>query len=81
MTCRELIDFLMDYLDGDLPEGQASAFEEHLDICPACVDYIDGYKKTIELGQAVCAEEDEALPTNIPDDLIQAILAARRANG
>ena len=78
MTCREFIEFLMDYLDGNLPEGQGAAFDEHLKTCPACVDYLDSYKKTVELGQAVCAEEDATLPADVPDDLVQAILDARK---
>ena len=81
MTCREFIELLMDYLDGDLPEGQGAAFGEHLKICSACVDYLDSYKKAVELGQAVCAEEDASLPADVPDDLVQAILDARKANG
>jgi anti-sigma factor RsiW len=36
MTCRELIDFLMSYLDGELPAAQNRSFEDHLDLCPAC---------------------------------------------
>jgi len=40
MTCRELVDFLMDYLNGELGGGERETFDEHLTICPACVDYI-----------------------------------------
>ena len=49
MTCRELIDFLMEYLDRELPADQRAAFETHLDMCPACVDFLNSYQATRKL--------------------------------
>lgn len=50
-TCREVIDFLMDYLEGDLALERRRAFEEHLAECPSCVSYIATYRATIELAR------------------------------
>ncbi len=36
MTCNELHNLLDDYLDGELPQAQRTAFERHLDGCAAC---------------------------------------------
>ena len=36
MTCEELIEYLMRYLDGELPPAEAARFEKHLYACPAC---------------------------------------------
>ena len=41
MTCRELVDFLMEYLDGALPEDSLRVFEEHVGFCPPCKAYLD----------------------------------------
>ncbi len=77
MNCKEFLDFLMRYLDHELPEGQGEVFEEHMRLCPACQDYLDTYRETIQLGKAACCDEDGSLPGDVPEKLIQAILAAR----
>jgi anti-sigma factor RsiW len=75
MTCREALDFLMAYCDGDLPTAERSLFDEHLAECPSCVAYLHSYRETVRLGKALGAL-DAATPP-IPAELIQAILAAR----
>lgn len=77
MTCRELIEFLADYLEGSLPSEQRAVFEQHLGICSQCVTYLDTYRKTIQLERAALC--DEAQVADPPEDLVRAILAARRA--
>ena len=63
---------------GDLAAGERAEFDKHLAECPWCVAYLDSYRKTIELEQAAfAAAEDELLPDDVPDELIQAILQAR----
>lgn len=80
MTCREVIDYLMNYLDGELPAPERAEFERHLAMCPPCIDYLDAYKQTIHLGREACCGGTDA-PSTIPDDLVKAILAARSAGG
>lgn len=77
MTCRELIDFLADYLDGTLPAGERSVFEQHLRVCPQCVDYLNAYRTTVRLEKLACSEKPDA-PMPMPEGLKQAILAARK---
>ncbi len=38
---------MMAFLDGELPPEERAVFEEHLSLCPPCVQYLDSYKKTI----------------------------------
>lgn len=76
MTCRELIDFLIDYVDGLLAAEERRPFEEHLAICPECRAYLDSYKTTLSL-EKLCQEHDD-IPHEIPEDLVQAVLTARR---
>lgn len=76
VTCRELIEFLDDYVAGTLPSPQSAAFEEHLRLCPPCVNYLTGYKDAIRCAKAAfnCGKAE---PAPIPDELVRAILAAR----
>lgn len=76
MTCRELVQFLMSYLDGELSQAERTLFEEHLGECPDCVAYLATYREAVRLGKAVCSGE-VAVPSEVPDDLVRAILAAR----
>jgi anti-sigma factor RsiW len=77
MNCREFVEFLMTYLDGELEEAQRSLFEEHLRDCPGCIDYLDSYRKTVELGGSLCQEPEGPVPDEVPEDLVAAVLAAR----
>ena len=78
MNCREFLDFLMAYLDDELPAAQRAALDDHLGDCPSCVTYLDTYRETVRLGRDVCADPEAPMPDNVPDDLVRAILAARR---
>lgn len=76
LTCQEFIDFLLAYLSGELPAEQRRVFEEHLGECPACVSYLKSYQQTVRIEKLVCGCGDPA-PADAPEELIQAILAAR----
>jgi anti-sigma factor RsiW len=78
MTCREFTDVLSDYLDGDLALAERTCFDEHLGECPDCVVYLRGYEETIRLGKAVCRDDHDAVADDVPEDLVQAILVARK---
>ena len=77
MTCREFIEFLMAYLGDELPPERRAVFDEHLAECPWCAAYLQNYRETILLGKAAFAPADEPLPERVPEELVQAILAAR----
>jgi anti-sigma factor (TIGR02949 family) len=77
VTCKELIDFLMAYIDNELPAERRAEFERHLGACPSCVRYLDTYKQTVQLGKQAFGCGGETAPTDVPEGLIQAILAAR----
>ena len=75
MTCREFADFVIDYFDGQLDADARAQFDRHLTLCPDCVHYLQQYRDTVQAGKM--AFEDE-LPQFVPDDLLRAILEARR---
>ena len=81
MTCQEMADFLMAYLDDELPAAQRQEFQQHLEACPPCVHYIRTYEQTVELGKTACQHPDDDIPEDVPEQLVQAILKARRLPG
>jgi anti-sigma factor RsiW len=79
VTCREFADFMADYLCGELSAAVRARFDQHLGVCPNCEKYLAGYEATIKLGRTAFADLDSALPNDVPADLVEAILAARRS--
>ena len=77
MTCRTFIEFLMEYLNGELAPQEHAEFEAHLAECPWCVAYLQTYQEAIRMGKIVFADEEKEVPADVPEELIQAILAAR----
>lgn len=78
MTCREVADFIGDYLAGELPAVVRANFERHLDACSNCQRYLSAYRATIELERRAFDDADaQAASAGVPEDLIQAILASR----
>ena len=75
LTCQQLIEFIMGYLDGELPAEQRAEFERHMSACPSCVDYLKTYEKTVLLAKE-CA--NDPVPQDVPESLVQAILEARK---
>jgi anti-sigma factor RsiW len=75
VTCRDFAEFLLEYVDGGLPLEARRRFDEHLAICPDCVQYLQHYTETIKAGRLAMAGD---LPDDVPDDLVSAILRARR---
>lgn len=74
MTCREFVEFLMEYLLGEVDREK---FDAHLAVCPACVNYLKTYQETVRMGKLVLADPDEKLPEEPPEELVKAILASR----
>lgn len=77
ISCRELVEFLDLYLDGDLPPDRKAEFERHLSVCEPCVNYISTYRKTIALGKEAC-RDGNVTAAAVPEELVRAILTARR---
>jgi anti-sigma factor RsiW len=78
MTCRDFIEFLLQYQAGELPATERGVFDHHLSLCKACRDYLANYRRTIALEKTAFGATDEPIPAAVPEALVQAILAARR---
>lgn len=79
MTCREFIEFLMSYVDEELPADQRVEFDRHVRICPSCSAYLESYKKTLAMERELCADRGD-VPQDVPEDLVRAILAAKKGS-
>lgn len=79
ITCREFEDFIMDYLEGELPERQEKLFERHLRVCRECREYLAAYERTVDVGKAALGPDYEPVPDDVPDDLIKAVLESWNA--
>ena len=77
MTCQEMVNFLMAYLDEELSPDERRDFDAHLAECPPCVVYLDTYREATAMGRSVCANDDP-VPDEVPEELVQAILQTRR---
>lgn len=60
--CPQMMDLLVDYLEDELDPEQVSQLELHLELCPPCMNFLDGYKQT----GTVCRE---ALRKQMPTEL------------
>lgn len=78
ITCKEFEEFVLGYLDGELTDRQRSLFERHMRICRECREYLAAYQRAIEIGRAVLPSSDDPVPDDVPEDLIKAILDARK---
>jgi anti-sigma factor RsiW len=77
MTCREVSDFLGDYMDGELLPDVRSRFEAHLLLCPTCAAYVRSYAEARRLARVSGSVlEQQLLPEDVPEDLVTAILAS-----
>ena len=78
ITCKQLIDFLWAYTSNELSAEERHEFDRHLGKCPSCVAYLDSYKKTVEMERSVVAEMAEDPCADAPEELVQAVLKARK---
>jgi anti-sigma factor RsiW len=46
VVCRQVVELVTDYLEGDLPEPLREAVERHLAVCPPCVTYVEQMRAT-----------------------------------
>ena len=79
MTCREFAEFIAQYLASELPSAQQEAFDRHLSVCNNCARYLEQYRRTMELSRLAFDKDEAPLPADVPEELVEAILRARKA--
>ncbi len=79
ITCSEFESFILAYLEDELAARQKYVFKLHLKMCPECRDYLRLYRASMVLAKGALGKDREHLEENIPEDLVKAVLAARKA--
>jgi anti-sigma factor RsiW len=73
MNCREITEFLEQYVADELSPDVLDEFQRHVDACGNCVTYMKQYRAVI----AVAKESYGPTPVEpppVPDELVQLIL-------
>lgn len=65
-TCKDAVDVLLDYLDGDMDESLRTKLEAHLHGCTPCEEFLASYKSTTRLCKEALAEQ---MPCNLKERL------------
>jgi anti-sigma factor RsiW len=81
VNCRELAEFIIEYLDGELPADVHAYFETHLSACPPCERYLRQYRTTVTAGRIAFKECEGEISPEVPEELIRAILDSRKRLG
>jgi anti-sigma factor RsiW len=75
-TCKQIAALLRAYINDELSPKRKRAFQQHLKICPDCVNFLRTYKKTIQATGTLYPEE---MPTAVRDNVWQFIRRKLRA--
>jgi anti-sigma factor RsiW len=59
LTCKELVEVVTDYLEGEMPAEQRLLFEEHIAWCDWCQTYVDQMRETVRLTGTLLEEDVE----------------------
>jgi anti-sigma factor RsiW len=57
LSCRELVELVTAYLEGELPAGARKRFEAHLSQCDGCSVYLEQMRTTIRLSGMLGVED------------------------
>lgn len=77
MSCKQFVEIVTDYLEGQLSEARRLWTEEHLAECDACRAYLDQMQQTIT---ALRSLADETLDPARRDGILAAMRAERPAH-
>ena len=62
LTCQELVELVTDYLEGALPAAERERFDDHLEGCDPCVEYVAQLRLTVgALGRLPATELEPAI--------------------
>ena len=67
-TCREVSDLILAYLNDQLPARTKKAFEQHIKICRDCVNFLNTYKKTVDLTRRL---DPARMPKRVRENILR----------
>lgn len=68
VQCKEVVEVLTDYLEGELPPEGRAALEQHLLTCEPCATYLQQLRTSISLTGRRLQEED------VPPQVFEAVV-------
>jgi hypothetical protein len=77
-TCKQMTDLVFDYLNGKLGPSIKRDFEQHLRICPDCVNFLNTYKKTVSVTRSIRPEE---IPPRVQNNILDFLRTRVRKSG
>ena len=78
-TCKDILDLLSEYMEGDLSPERSRAFENHMKRCHPCLDYLDSIRDTSSLAESLrCDEIPDAVKRSLRDFLDRELKDRRR---
>jgi anti-sigma factor RsiW len=74
ISCHQIVEYCLDYIEGDLPEDEQLRFRRHLGQCPDCVTFFETYRRTPEVSREVLGT---SMPASVKES-VRSFLRARR---
>jgi hypothetical protein len=78
VNCREALELMGEYVDGDPGLWNRWRLRLHLWICRICRRYLSSYRATIRIAKSTRDGRADSVDDEIPDSLIASILEATR---
>jgi anti-sigma factor RsiW len=78
LQCRELVDTVTEYLDGEVDEGQRRVIERHLEGCEGCRVALDQFQTVIRLAGRLTAADVARIDALVRDRLMATLRVMRR---
>ena len=69
ICCKECLDLLYDYLDGNLDQKATNELDEHFEDCPPCISFLNTYQSTTELCRETLGKID--IPEAVQSRLLE----------
>ena len=76
MTCRQIVELMTDYIEGNLAAAERARFEEHISGCDGCRAYLAQLQTTRKVLGTIA---DEPVPAAVERDLLEAFRSWRSA--
>jgi hypothetical protein len=77
-TCKQMTDLVFDYLNDKLRPNVKRDFQQHLQICPDCVNFLNTYNKTVSVTRSVRPEE---IPPRVRNNILDFLRSRVRKSG
>lgn len=79
LTCKEIEQLVLDYVEGNLDESSRLQFEDHLRDCQHCTIYLEAYRVTVTLAKRTADPGGTSTSEPVvPKGLVAAIMSALR---